>query len=161
MGFINSKDKVGTCLFLLFSLCYLNFAFDIPLNSVFGDELFTARTMPIGLSVTAIAVCLIHLFLPTADKQNDKVSEAVAGFEWRLCFLLTLLMLVYALTFKFFGFVLGTFMFLLLGFSIMRERRIILSVSVAAGMVLFMWTILTQLFEIYLDTGDLFRLVVS
>ena len=161
MGFINSKDKVGSSLFLLFSLCYLNFSFDIPLNLVFGGELFTARTMPIALSLTAIVFCLIHLFLPAEDSQDDIISDAVAGFEWRLCFSLILLMLAYGLTFKFLGFVLGTFLFLVLGFSIMRERRIVLSVSVAAGMVILMWTILTQLFDIYLDAGDLFRLVAG
>jgi putative tricarboxylic transport membrane protein len=161
MGFINSKDRVGTSLFLLFSLCYLNFTFEIPLNTVFGGEQFTARTMPIGLSVTAIIFCLIHLFLPTQNKQNDIISEAVAGFEWRLCFSLILLMLAYGLTFKFLGFALGTFLFLVIGFFIMGERRILLSVSIAAGLVVFMWAMLTQLFELYLDSGDLFRLVTG
>ena len=161
MGFINSKDKVGTSLFLLFSLCYLSVSFDIPLNTVFGGELFTARTMPIGLSVTAIVFCLIHLFLPTQNKQDDVISDAVAGFQWRLCFSLILLMLAYGLTFKFLGFALGTFMFLVIGFFIMGERRIVLSVSIAAGLVIFMWTMLTQVFELYLDSGDLFRLVVG
>ncbi len=161
MGFINSKDKVGTSLFLLFSVCYLNFTFEIPLNTVLGGELFTARTMPIILSVTAIVFCLIHLFLPAQKNQNDIISDAVAGFEWRLCFSLILLMLAYGLTFKFLGFALGTFMFLVIGFFIMRERRIVLSASVAAGLVIFMWTMLTQVFELYLDSGDLFRLVAG
>ena len=161
MGFINSKDKVGTSLFLLFSLCYLNFTFDIPLHTVLGGELFTARTMPIFLSVSAIILCLIHLFLPTKSDENNLISEAVIGFEWKLCFSLILLMFAYGLTFKFFGFAVGTFMFLVSGFSIMRERRIVLSVSVAAGMVIFMWTILTQVFDIYLDSGDLYRMVAG
>jgi putative tricarboxylic transport membrane protein len=85
----------------------------------------------------------------------------VSGFEWQLCLSLMLLMLAYGLTFEFFGFVIGTFIFLVLGFFIMRERRIVLLVSVATGLVLFMWTILTQLFDIYLDSGDLYRLVAG
>ena len=165
MGFINSKDKVGTSLFLLFSLCYLNFTFEIPLNTVFGDELFTARTMPFSLSAFAIVLCLIHLFLPMRksddDVSDDLINKAVAGFEWRLCFLLLTLMLAYGLTFEFLGFVIATFMFLVIGFFIMRERRIILSICVASGIVIFMWAILTQLFDIYLDPGDLFRLVAG
>ena len=161
MGFINSKDKVGSSLFLLFSLCYLNFTFDIPLNSVFGAEILSARSMPIFLSVMAIALCLIHLFLPIQKDQDETISEAVAGFEWRLCFFSILLMLAYGLTFEFFGFVVGTFLFLVLGFFIMRERRIILSVSISAGIVTFMWATLTQLFDIYLDAGDLYRLVAG
>ena len=161
MGLLNSKDKVGSSLFLLFSLCYLNLTFEIPVNSVFGDEVFTARTMPMYLSVMAIVLCLVHLFLPTQKNQNETISEAVVRFEWRLCFLSILLMLAYGLTFEFFGFVLGSFLFLMLGFFIMRERRLVWSISIAAGIVFFMWAILTQLFDIYLDSGDLFRLVAG
>ncbi len=161
MGFINSKDKVGSSLFLLFSLCYLNFTFEIPVDLIFGDELFTARTLPICLSVMAISLSLIHLFLPVSKDRSDHISVAVSGFEWQLCLSLMLLMLAYGLTFEFFGFVIGTFIFLVLGFFIMRERRIVLLVSVATGLVLFMWTILTQLFDIYLDSGDLYRLVAG
>lgn len=161
VGLLNSKDKVGSSLFLLFSLCYLNLVFDIPVISVFGDEVFTARTMPMYLALAAIVLCLVHLFLPAQKSPDDTISEAVVGFEWRLCFLSILLMLAYGLTFEFFGFVLGTFLFLMLGFFIMRERRLVLPISIAAGIVIFMWAILTQLFDIYLDSGDLFRLVAG
>lgn len=165
MNFINNKDKVGSSLLLLFSLAYLNASFDIPLNQVFGDEVFTARTLPIGLSSIAIICCLIHLFTPTSPvanyQQEGSISDAIVGFQWKPCLLLIGIMFIYGLTFQFFGFVIATFLFLFTGFTIMQEKRYFLSVTVSAGLVLFMWFVLTQVFDIYLDSGSLYRIVVG
>lgn len=161
MNYIDNKDKVGSSLLLLFSLIYLNATFDIPLNQVFGDEVFTARTLPICLSVVAIVVCLIHIFIPAKGLKSESISYAIAGFQWKPCLLLAGLMLIYGLTFKFFGFVIATFLFLLIGFSILQEKRYWISALVSGGLVFFMWGVLNQVFDIYLDSGSLFRLVMG
>ncbi|WP_086934013.1 tripartite tricarboxylate transporter TctB family protein [Agarilytica rhodophyticola] len=161
MNFINNKDKVGSGLFLLFSLAYLNASFDIPLNKIFGDEVFTARTLPVGLSIISIVCCLIHLLSPAHNETEESIKEAVKGFHWKPCISLIGLMFVYGLTFQFFGFVLATFLFLLAGFSIMREKRYVLSSVIAAGIVFLMWFFLTQIFDIYLDAGSLYRIIVG
>ncbi len=161
MNFINNKDKVGSSLILLFALIYLNASFDIPVHQVLGGGVMTARTLPIYLSIITIVVCLVQIFLPATEVADETISDAVAGFQWKPCLLLTGLMLLYTLTFKFLGFLVGTFLFLFIGFAILKEKRFLLSAAVAGGVAGFMWIILTQMFDIYLDSGDLFRLLVE
>jgi len=74
-------------------------------------------------------------------------------------FLLTILMLAYSVFFSFLGFAIATFLFLLIGFAILGERRLWLGLSVASGLVLFLWLVLTQLLDLYLDNGSLLRLL--
>jgi hypothetical protein len=161
MNFINNKDKVGSSFILLFALVYLNAAFDIPIHQVMGHEVMTARTLPIYLAVITIVVCLLQIFIPARGEADETISAAIAGFQWKPCILLTASMLLYSLTFKFFGFFIGTFLFLFTGFAILKEKRYLLSASVAGGVAGFMWVILTQMFDIYLDSGDLMRQLVE
>ena len=161
MNFINDKDKVGSSLILLFALIYLNASFDIPIHQGFGDEGLTARTLPIGLSIITIVVCLFQIFIPARGSADETISNAIAGFQWIPCLLLTGSMLLYSLTFKFFGFLIGTFLFLFIGFAILKEKRYLLSAAISGGVAVFMWIILTQMFDIYLDSGDLYRLLAG
>ncbi len=155
--FLNNKDRVGSSLILLFALIYLNATRDIPISQVFAGEIFTARTLPIFLSIVTIVVCLFQIFLPAKGAADETISHAIAGFQWGPCLLLTGAMFLYALTFQYFGFALGTFLFLFIGFSILKEKRFLLSATVSGGVAFFMWVVLTQVFDIYLDSGDLLR----
>jgi putative tricarboxylic transport membrane protein len=157
MKFINSKDRVGSGIVLLASLIYLNVAFDIPTNQVLDYEVLTARTLPICFALIAIVVCLVQIFIPASGTSDETISDAVAGFHWKPCLLLTGLMLLYALTFQFFGFLVGTFLFLFTGFSILKEKRYLMSAAVSGGVAVFMWVVLTQMFDTFLDHGDLYR----
>ena len=148
MNFINNKDKVESSIILLAALVYLNAAFDLPAYHVIGDEIFTASTLPISLSIMTIVVCLFQIFLPASGAADETISDAVAGFRWKPCLLLTGLMLSYSLTFKFLGFSIGTFLFLFIGFSMLKEKRYFLSAGVSAGVAVFMWVVLTRLFDI-------------
>lgn len=161
MNFINNKDKVGSGFILLFALIYLNTAFDIPINQVLGDEALTARTLPIGLSIMTIVVCLVQIFIPARGAADETISDAIAGFQWGPFLLLIGLMLLYGLTFNFFGFFIGTFLFLFVGFAILKEKRYLLSAAISAAVAGFMWIVLTQMFEIYLDSGNLYRLLAE
>lgn len=161
MNFLNNKDKAGSIFVLLFALIYLNLTFDIPVDQGLANEVFTARTLPTILSVIAIVVCLLQIFIPAREAEDESISAAVAGFQWTPCLLLTGSMLVYGLTFKFFGFFLATFLFLFIGFAILKEKRYLLSAAVSGGVAAFMWVILTQLFEIYLESGDVYRFLAG
>ena len=161
MKMINSKDKVGACIILLFALIYLAVTFDIPIGRIAGSEVFNARTLPIVLAITTIFLCLAQIFMPTKELASETISASIKGFQWRPCLLLIVLMLGYGLTFGVFGFALATFLFLFIGFLILGERRYFLSVAIAAGVAVAMWLLLTQLFDIYLDSGDLYRLLAN
>ena len=161
MNFLDNKDKLGSGLILLFALGYLNATFDIPIDRMIAVEIFTARTLPTFLSIITIAVCLVLIFIPASGAADETISDAIAGFQWKPCLLLTGSMLLYSLTFKFFGFLVGTFLFLFIGFAVLKEKRYRLSAAVSGGVAVFMWAVLTQLFDIYLDSGDLYRLLVG
>jgi putative tricarboxylic transport membrane protein len=161
MKFLNNKDKVGSSIVLLFALIYLSATFDIPIDRMSTGEQFTARSLPIFLSILAIATCLIQIFIPVRGAADETISDAIAGFQWKPCLLLTVSMLVYGLTFQFFGFPVATFLFLFTGFAILKEKRYLLSAAISGGVAVFMWVVLTQVFDIYLDTGDLYRLVAG
>ena len=161
MKFFNNKEKVGSAFVLLFALIYLNATFDIPVHKMIFIEIFNARTLPMFLAIATIIICLILIFMPGGGLSDETMTDAVAGFQWKPCLLLTVLMLLYGLTFNFFGFLIATFLFLFIGFSILEEKRYRKSATVAGAVALFMWAVLTQMFDIYLDSGDLYRLVVA
>ena len=161
MKFFNNKEKVGSAFVLLFALIYLNATFDIPVHKMIFIEIFNARTLPMFLAIATIIICLILIFMPGGGLSDETMTDAVAGFQWKPCVLLTVLMLLYGLTFNFFGFLLATFLFLFIGFSILEEKRYRKSATVAGAVALFMWAVLTQMFDIFLDSGDLYRLVVA
>lgn len=161
MQLLNNKDRVGSLLLLVFSLVYLRYALELPLDPTADDESFSARTLPVGLSVAAIVFALVDFVLGARRDGDTRISEAVKGFNWVPALLLVLLMVVYSLVFDSVGFILASYLFLQLGFLILGERRYLLSAIVAAGLVLFLWLLLTQVFGLYLDSGDLYRFVVG
>lgn len=161
MRILDNKDRAGSLLMLVFSFAYLRHALVLPLDPTASVESFTPRTMPVGLAICAILFAFVQLFLTTRQDAENRISHAVRGFNWRPAMLLILTMAVYALVFDVLGFLTGSFLFLLLGFLILGERRIILSAGAAAALVLFLWAVLTQLFGLYLDPGDVYRLVAG
>ncbi|MDX1405852.1 MAG: tripartite tricarboxylate transporter TctB family protein [Woeseiaceae bacterium] len=159
MRLLDNKDRVGSMLVLVFSLAYLRYAFDLPLDPTAAVESFTPKTLPIGLSITAILLSLAQIAISVSAKDGNTVSAAVKGFDWKPTLLLVLAMSFYVWLFGFLGFALSSFLFLLCGFFILGERRLLLGIGVASSLVLFLWAVLTQLFGLYLDAGDLWRLL--
>lgn len=157
MQLLDNKDRVGSLLVLAFALFYLRYALVLPLDPTAGDDSFTARTMPVGLAIAAILLAIVQLFLSIRKGDGNRISVAVQGFNWKTTLLLVLLMGVYSVVFDFLGFIISSFLFLQLGFLILGERRILLSTAVATFLVLFLWAMLTQVFGLYLDSGNLYR----
>ena len=161
MRVLDNKDRVGGLLLLAFSVAYLRYAWVLPVDPTAVDEAFSAKTLPIGLAVAAIFFSLVQLASSTRDSTGARISDAVQGFNWRPTLLLIALMAVYALSFDVLGFALSSLVFLQVGFLILGERRYLLSFAVAAGLVLFLWVMLTQVFGLYLDQGDLLRMLTG
>ncbi len=160
MNFLTNKDKVGSCFILLFSLVYLTAIFEIPVNQSLSYDVVNARTLPFCLALLAIVVSAVTLFSSASDSEEETLLQAVEGFQWRPCLLLVGAMFVYAMLFDYLGFLLATSVFLYSGFYILKETRQLFSITVAVGVALFMWLVLTQVFGIYLDSGELYRLIV-
>lgn len=157
ISILNNKDRLGSLLLLAWSLFYLRYSFEIPTT----DAFFTARTLPLGLATAAIICCLLRLLLPSVQTttEDQSVTAALSNLQWRPVLLLTLLMLVYALSFNVLGFMIASCLFLLTGFIILGEQRWRVAVLLSIGITLGLWLLLTQVFELYLDPGDGYRLL--
>ena len=119
MQLLDNKERVGSLLVLAFALIYLRYALVLPLDPSAGDTAFTARTLPVGLSIGTIVFAVIQLLMSTRKGDEDqRISTAVAGFNWRPMLLLVLLMGVYSLVFELLGFIVSSFLFLQLGFLV-------------------------------------------
>ena len=157
MQLVDSKDRFGGLLILLFAIAYLRLALDLPVDPSSVGSGFTSRTLPIGLSITAIALSLVQI-LTAAD---SRISDSVAGYRWRPAALLVLAMTLYSLTFEPLGFIVSSLLFLLAGFFILGERSGLRSVAIAAGTVATLWLLLTKGFGLYLDSGTLYRTIAA
>lgn len=160
MNILDNKDKLGSLLLLMFSLAYLVVSFDIPLDPT-AAEVFTSRSLPIGLAVMTIICCLLQLSQSDIVGDQESLRTTVKDLHWKPMILLSVLMFIYALSFDLLGFMLASALFLLLGFMILGERRFTLAAGVAVGLPVFMWLILTQGFGVYLDHGSFYRMVMG
>lgn len=157
MYFFDHKDRLGAFILLVFSLIYLRSSMDIPLDPFDLEVGFTSRSLPIFLSVSAIFISILLVFFSVYDSEAKPVSDELSHIGWRPMLALILLMAVYVTTFNYLGFVLASVLFLQIAFMLLGERRLLLSVCVSLGLILFLWFILTQIFGLYLDSGTLYR----
>ncbi|MGB2179729.1 MAG: tripartite tricarboxylate transporter TctB family protein [Porticoccaceae bacterium] len=157
MYFFDNKDRLGAFILLVCSLIYLRSSMDIPLDPFDLEVGFTSRSLPIFLSVSAIFISLLLVFFSVFDSDAKSVSDELSHIGWRPMLALILLMAVYVTTFNYLGFVLASALFLQIAFMLLGERRLLLSVCVSLGLILFLWFILTQVFGLYLDSGTLYR----
>lgn len=157
MRFLDHKDRLGALLILAFSSVYLRYALILPTDPLAGEETFTARTLPVGLAVAAILFCLLQLALGLRRPADGRVSDAVRGFRWAPALLLIAALSAYVWLFELLGFAVASFLFLVAGFVILGERRPMVAASVAAGLVGFLWLLLTAVFGIHLDSGEFLR----
>ena len=158
MKILDNRDRVGSLLLLVFALFYLAYTFQIPLDPTVSDDYFTPRTLPIGLAIATVVCSVLQL---AVSSSSASLSSAIAGHAWKPMVLLTVFMLIYSLLFSFLGFVLASILFLMASFTALGERRLLVSIMVSVGVVLFMWAMLTQLFDLYLDSGSLFRFIAG
>lgn len=157
MYFFDNKDRLGAFILLVFSLIYLRSSMDIPLDPFDLEVGFTSRSLPVFLSVSAIFISILLVFFSVYDSEAKPVSDELSHIGWRPMLALILLMAVYVTTFNYLGFVLASALFLQIAFMLLGERRLLLSVCVSLGLILFLWFTLTQVFGLYLDSGTLYR----
>lgn len=152
-----AREKVGALIMLLFSIAYGILATKIPLTFLAQQETFTSRTMPYALSVIGSLLSLSILVLPTTDPSGKStLSEETAGMDWPTAILLVVLMFGYGLTMKWLGFIIASIVFLLIGFWILGERRVMLMLLTAVPLVLVLWGLMSYLLGVYIAPGEIF-----
>ena len=160
-NFFDNKDRVGASLILAFSLFYLRSSLSIPVDSFDAEIGFTSKTLPILLGSCAFAISLLLFFISYLQPEGESISEGARDYKVKPVLGLSLLMAAYVALFSYLGFVLASALFLQSAFFLLGERRLLVSVSVSLGLVLFLWLLLTQVFGLYLDGGTLYRVFGS
>lgn len=159
MNVLNDKNKMGNFLLLAFSAFYI-----INISAIADDPtqlntIFTAKTLPLILSILSISICILKLILKN-DKE-ESISESVKNYRWKLMISLLVLMLLYSLLFSWLGFIFSTFLFLFIGFLILGEKRYLKAAFIAFMIDGFMWSVLSLGFELQLELGDIFYLLLG
>lgn len=145
-----TKDHIGGLFFLTLSILYGHYAGDIQLLPGEEYEPFHAQTVPYALAYMCGGLSFM-LIVTASRKVEDKLS--LRGYDFYLVGLLLALVVVFALSLQWFGFLISTIIFLVAGYRILGETRpkmlFLASVPFAVGL----WFILTQLLDIYLAPG--------
>jgi putative tricarboxylic transport membrane protein len=141
--------------FLAFSIAYGWQATGIDIFPGQEYEPFTPQTFPLALSVIGAVLGLAQV----AKSLRAPASEAAAWgrYDWPRVGLLLLSMVVYGATFTWLGFLLSTTLFLLAGYLILGERRVLIVGSASILVTVGFWLIMTKILGIYLAPGELFR----
>ncbi len=151
-----TKDHIGGLFFLCLSVLYGYYVGDIPLLPGEEYEPFHAQTVPHALAYMCGGLALL-LILTASREHEDKLS--LQGYDFLLVGKLLALVVLFALSLEWFGFLISTVIFLLAGYRLLGERRprvlFLASVPFAVGL----WFILTQLLDIYLAPGLLINSV--
>ena len=114
-------------------------------------EVFSPRTMPAALAVGGALLCLLRVVQCLQHPDEDAV--ALGGFDWTRATLLCVVMIGYGLLFEPLGFVLATTLFLVAGFVILGERRVVVLALLPLLFTLLFWLVMTRLLGMYLAPG--------
>ena len=149
-----TKDHIGGLLFLGLSVVYGYYAYEIRMFPGDQFEPFNAQTVPIALAWIGGMIAI--LMLATASKdQQDKLS--FAGLDIALVAKLMVLVWVFAQALQWFGFLLSTIGFLMVGYWLLGERRIKTLIMASVPFGLGFWFLLAQVLEIYLAPGQIWH----
>jgi len=148
-----TRDRITGLVFFALCFAYGVLAFQIELFPGSEEEAFTARTLPVGLSV---AGCIVSLLIIALSGRKAESPINFSRASWMRGIALCALMVAYGLTITTLGFVVSTTLFLLAGIWLLGERRWQVVIPVSIGVAIGFWAILTQLLGIYLESGLIF-----
>ena len=139
------------CLFVLFAAYGLQAT---TIEAFPGQELepFKPQTMPLALALAGMVLCVLRV-LQLLRVQGEAPSIAFSTYDWKRAGYLCLTMLAYELMFVPLGFVLATTIFLVAGFLILGERRVVLLLSLPFVFSLIFYLVMTSGLGLYLSPG--------
>ncbi|WP_432453752.1 tripartite tricarboxylate transporter TctB family protein [Agarivorans sp. QJM3NY_29] len=147
-----SNQRIGGLVFLLLSLFYGYFSYDIQLFAGAEFEPFTPRTLPQFLAISGL-VCSLALIIGGGQDLLTSLKHT----QWQAVTKLLAVMFAYGWFVNWLGFVLATIFFLVLSFRLMGETKHKKAIMVAVIFTLVFWALLTQILDIYLEPGQLWH----
>ncbi|MCF4097259.1 tripartite tricarboxylate transporter TctB family protein [Maritalea mediterranea] len=133
-----TKRRIGAMLLLAFCIAYAMLAQRIPLLPFQADSAFHARTMPEILSILGIGLCLAMIVLPSPAEYVE-----LKGKSWFTALAFLVLMSIYGLTIRPFGFVLASTMLLGVGYWLLGERKIWLLAVTSIPVAVAFWALMS------------------
>lgn len=133
-----TKRRIGAFLLLGFSIAYAVLSQRIPLLPFQATSAFHARTMPEILSVMAIAICIAIIVLPSPAEFVE-----LKGKNWLIVLAFLVLMSIYGLTIRPFGFILASSMLLGVGYWLLGERKLWLLVITSVPVAVAFWALMS------------------
>jgi putative tricarboxylic transport membrane protein len=148
LKFATNQRLVGLACLLL-AAAYVHFIEQIPLDFWSETEPFNARSMPYLYGYGAMIIATLLILVPGKSFQ----WSALKGLKYAPALGLLLLLVFFALTIDYLGFVATSSVFLFAGFVILGERHWLKAVITALGMSLVFYFGLSAL-DIYLSPGE-------
>jgi len=152
-------ERLVALAFLAFCCGYAWLAWNYPLLPFERHMPFKPNTLPMGLSVLGIILSLAVLLQPghrdPAEPEAGVIATAGRERNWIHPLSLIVLMVGYALTLRPMGFILTTSAFLIIGSTVLGERKLYILVPVALGTAFTIWYVTQQLLGIYLNPWPL------
>ena len=153
-----NKDHIGGLVFLMVSVVYGYFAYEIRMFP--GDQIepFNAQTLPRALAWVG-AVLSIAMLVNAHSADSGRLS--FAGLEWRLVLQLMLLVWLFAQALEWVGFLLATMLFLIAGYWLLGERQLKTLVLASVPFAIAFWFLLSHMLDIYLAPGRLWHFILG
>ncbi|MEE8272790.1 MAG: tripartite tricarboxylate transporter TctB family protein [Alphaproteobacteria bacterium] len=150
-----TRDRIGALFFLAVSIAYGVVALDIRVPPfVVAQGGLTGRSLPIALAGAGTLVAFLMLVLPSKAGAGARPAGGPfagwGGLDWPRVVTLGLDMLVYGYLLTRIGFMASTWLFLIVGFVVLGERRPHVLLLASIPVVVVFWVILSQLLGIYL-----------
>lgn len=139
-----SKGRIGGVMLLAFCLAYAWLSQDIRLLPFQEAAAFHARTAPEILATIGIGLSIWCILFP-----GDGAPQ-LRGLDWPRTFAFLGLMVLYGLTVRPLGFIGSTSLFLIAGFALLGERRLIVMLAVAVPLVFLFWLLMSEGLDVYL-----------
>lgn len=140
-----NHDRVGGFIVLVFCCAYGLLTLDIPTTTAQLGSAFSARTMPIALTIIGIGLSLSLLVSAGSDK-----STTDTPIYWARGASFLVLMSVYGLAIRPVGFLIATIAFLCTGFVLLGERRLTILTLLPTAVAGLFWLLLSELLGVYI-----------
>ena len=110
-------------------------------------QAFTARTITVVLALLGVVGAVLLIALPGAHTPTPQPQ----ALHWRRFVSFLALMSIYGATLRPLGFLTATVVFLLCGFLLLGERRIVPLISVTIGVAGGFWMLMTYGLGVYIE----------
>ena len=141
-----SKDRMGGILLLIFCLIYAYQSQNIRLLPFQLNSAFHARTIPEVLAVLGVCLSVLLIIFP-----SNRETLNLKALIWPLGIAFLALMSVYGLAVRPAGFLLSTSLFLMIGFAMLGERKIVRLVLVAVPLVVAFWVLMNYGLSVFIE----------